>query len=129
MSSVDATRNIIQNHGTTRATVRIPLALAEATNLSMRTIGIAALMYSFDEDETLSVGLLADHRKGDGGKCSRNTIERALRELEAAGWLVRQPYATPGKKPYRYIWHLQRGPAPFTPEQIRELSTPVVAPK
>lgn len=118
-------RNPVRYHGTRSRYVALPTNLACDTRLSYSAIAVAVYVWSFGPDDEISVPAIVSYRKSNGGTCSRATVERALKELEGAGWLVRQPCGKSGRRPFRWVWHIQRGNNPFMPEQIQELTTPV----
>ncbi len=120
-------RSPIQHHGilgdkgeTGVLYASMPMALAR-DNLLPATHSVASLIWSHTEGWEISVAAIAEARG-----MTRPTARKAVEELEARRWLVRQPYGQPGKKPAGEVWHIQQTNVPFTEAEVRGLSELVV---
>ncbi|UZG58229.1 GntR family transcriptional regulator [Rhodococcus opacus] len=102
-------------HGTLYASA--PMELARDARLSPMARSVAFYVWSHSNGFQISAVAIADALG-----VSRKPVGAALDNLQEHGWLVRQPYARPGKKQSWERWHLRLSNIPFTPEQIEELS-------
>jgi hypothetical protein len=81
--------------------VQIPLAIFRSTGLSTGSVGLYTWLYSHEHNRPMSVAFIQKHFK-DG----RDSIYTKLKELEDAGFLVRQEVREQGKFAYyNYILH------------------------
>lgn len=128
-----AGRNLVQHHGERGAHgpeggtlyAGIPMELARDGKLSFLARSVAMYIWSHDEKWRQSASAVA----GDLGM-KRDTVSKALAELQESGWLVREVHQTVGPSGKPRVawerWHLQMTNRRFTEEQIRELSAPDV---
>lgn len=101
----------------------IPTELARDGKLSYLARSVAMYVWSHDEKWQQSASAVAGDLSMD-----RGSVGKALAELQERGWLVREVHQIvgPSGKPRTAWerWHLQMTNRPFTPDEIRELSTP-----
>ena len=87
----------------------VPMALARDGSLSAAARSVALYVWSHDCKWQQSRNDIAAALE-----MSVNTATKALNELEASAWMVRNPRARK--------WHLQVAAAPFSEDQVRDLS-------
>ncbi|MBF6358094.1 helix-turn-helix domain-containing protein [Nocardia higoensis] len=99
----------------------LPSALARDAEITPMAAKVALYVWSHSEGYELSAGSVAE-----AVGASRNSVSKALDNLEARGWLVRQSFARPGRKPFKEDWYIQLSNDPFTAEQVAQLSAVVI---
>lgn len=113
-------RNPVRHHGGpvgtnkdgTRLYASVPMELARDGKLTAAARSIAVYIWSHDAKFGQSRNDVAD-KLG----MSVNTVGKALGDLQAHGWLVREILGRGAE-----VWHLQMSNTPFTPDQILTLS-------
>ncbi|MGQ4596455.1 helix-turn-helix domain-containing protein [Nocardia sp. R6R-6] len=121
-------RSPIVHHGTLGAGgdrgnlyTSLPHALARDARLTATARSVALYIWSHVTGWQTSAEAVAE----DLGTTAK-TVRAALANLQDHGWIVRQPYARPRRKPFRETWHLQLSNTPFTPEEIERYSRTVI---
>lgn len=99
------------------------MELARDGKLSFVARSVALYVWSHTEKWQQSASAVADALGMD-----RGTVGKALTELQEHGWMAREVHQTVGPtgKPRTAweCWHLQMTNRRFTPDEIRELSSP-----
>ena len=102
-------RNTVVHEGARGLYSAVPMALARDGSLSAAARSVALYVWSHDCKWQQSRNDIAAALE-----MSVNTATKALNELEASAWMVRNPRARK--------WHLQVAAAPFSEDQVRDLS-------
>jgi hypothetical protein len=96
----------------------LPVGIARHPTLSPQAVRVAGYIWSHKEKFRQSASGIAE-----AIGMHRDTVARALDELQAHGWLVRYIYTKPGnRKPSYEKWYVQRRNVPLTPEQVAHLA-------
>ncbi|MFQ6228855.1 MarR family transcriptional regulator [Nocardia sp. NPDC002869] len=101
----------------------LPMELARDRELTAAARSVALYVWSHTEKWKTSAVEIAE--KLD---MHRTTVSKALSNLQARGWLVRQPYGRTGLKQSHEVWHIQLSNTRFTPEEVERLSATVYLP-
>uniref|UniRef100_A0AB39U2V2 Helix-turn-helix DNA binding domain protein n=1 Tax=Mycolicibacterium phage Maddie1 TaxID=3240809 RepID=A0AB39U2V2_9CAUD len=115
-----ANRNPVKHHGVLgshgpgggRLFASVPMALARDTELSAPARSVAMFVWSHDEKYQQSARDVAD-----AFGMSRNTVAKALTDLQERGWFVRERITANSE-----VWHLQMTNRPFTADEVSKLS-------
>jgi hypothetical protein len=115
-----STRHPVKHHGLTgghgpnggRLYTSLPVELARDAQLSHVARSVALYVWSHDEKFQQSTYDVAESLG-----TARNTVRKALAELQERGWFVRERTAQNSER-----WHLQMTNRPFTADEVRELS-------
>ncbi|NHU42579.1 helix-turn-helix domain-containing protein [Rhodococcus sp. A14] len=95
----------------TRLYASVPMTLARDGQLTAAARSVAIYVWSHDEKFSQSRNDIAE-KLG----MSVNTVGKALADLQAHGWMVREVHGRGSE-----TWHLQMSNTPFTPDRIRAL--------
>lgn len=109
------TRNLVKHHGNVRdgLNTALPTALARDGRLTAYARSVALYIWSHAPNFQQSAKAVAEALG-----IKRDTVSKALAELQAAGWLVREIHRKDDGRPAWERWHLQMSNQPFNQDQI-----------